>query len=160
MSLMLAVSARIRFGAGLIGESLLYQGWASVSELMAPNTPLWDSGSGNQCEGLGTPSVVMIALTQFASPAVSAAAVTDSGELVQCRIRTPAGLRGCWKDAGRLRTPFVGGRVSSARCVHYPEVRSDCGCRIRPTMSNRTPLTCGVPAREQCGLARFPGDNE
>jgi hypothetical protein len=36
----------------------------------------------------------------------------------------------------------------------------DCGCRIRATMSNRTPLTCGVPACEQCALARFPGDRE
>jgi hypothetical protein len=52
MSLMLVVSARIRYGAGLIGESQLYQGWASVPEPMAPNTRPWDSGSGNQCEGL------------------------------------------------------------------------------------------------------------
>jgi hypothetical protein len=27
-------------------------------------------------------------------------------------------------------------------------------------MSNRTPLTCGIPAREQYGLAGFPDDHE
>jgi hypothetical protein len=98
----------------------------------------------------------MIALTQFASPAVSAAAITDSTELDSCACWAAGMLEG----RRSLRTPFVGGRVSSARCVHYPEVRSDCGCRIRATMSNRAPLTCGVPACEQCGLARFAGDHE
>jgi hypothetical protein len=33
-------------------------------------------------------------------------------------------------------------------------------CRIQTIMSNRSPLACGVPAREQYGFAGFPDDHE
>jgi hypothetical protein len=43
------------------------------------------------------------------------------------------------------------------RAVAYRMLRA---CRLRMIMSNRAPLTCGVLAGEQCGLAGVPDDHE
>jgi hypothetical protein len=42
--------------------------------------------------------------------------------------------------------------------THVGALQRPCG--IRAIMSNRAPLTCGVPAGEQCGIAGVPDDHE